>query len=60
LYETFKDIQREWEAKVTNIFGGLQAMHSSNTKEEHMLFPAVMKQYNIPLKEVHVHTALVK
>jgi hypothetical protein len=34
-------------------------MHSPNTKEDRWLFP-VMKQYNIPLKEVRLHTSLVK
>jgi hypothetical protein len=42
------------------MLGSLQAMHSPNsTKEDHRPFPA-MKQYNIPLEEVRVHTSLVK
>jgi hypothetical protein len=44
---------------VTNILGSLQAMHSPNTKEDCRIFP-VMKQYNIPLEEVCVHTSLVE
>jgi hypothetical protein len=59
LLDIVREIQRERESKVTNILGSLQAMHSPNTKEDSRLFP-VMKQYNIPLEEVRVHTSLVK
>jgi hypothetical protein len=60
LLDIVREIQRERESKVTNILGSLQAtMHSPNTKEDRRLFP-VMKQYNIPLEEVHLHTSLVK
>jgi hypothetical protein len=59
LLDIVQEIQREWESKVTNILGSLQAIHSPNTKEDCRIFP-VMKQYNIPLEEVRVHTLLVK